>query len=67
MDDTSTLQLPRVRRREALVRRGSGQETRKSSYEENETTSPSEITWTVAAFVGLFLLAWVGSVVIQHL
>lgn len=67
MDDTSTLQLPRARRREALVRGRNDQDTRKASYEENETTSPGEITWTIAAFVGLFLLAWVGSVVIQHL
>lgn len=26
-----------------------------------------EITGTIAAFVGLFLLAWIGSVVIQAL
>lgn len=61
MDDTTTLQLPRTRTRRDH-RRGANPLERPEPH-----ATKREITGTIAAFVGLFLLAWIGSVVIQAL
>lgn len=63
MDDTSTMQLPRTRRRHAM----SSQAGYVPASRREPRATTREIVWTCAAFLGLFLLAWLGSVVIQGL